>query len=258
MPGPVRRSILRAYVDETGDRGSNGKSSDFFAFACVLIAHEDEDPLRATVSQLRRDLTVPVGKALHWKDHVKTFSRRQHVTSLLTAIPNIRLIYVLVEKSAIPASALMRSDQTIFYNFAAAMVLERALLAARDWPRGTRDLDLRFGHVRGFDHVQTNEYFDLRIDRNDPHWVPWHLLRGRARFSDQENWDGLQAADQFAGMLNAATRQDQFGNYEPQHFIRAAALIRRRTSGSAWGSGFKLLGNKATVQAFPWWAATDL
>ena len=144
MPGPVRRRILRAYVDETGDRGSSGKSSDFFAFACALIADEDEDPLRAAVSQLRRDLKVPVGKALHWKDHVKTFSRRQHVTSLLTAVPNMRLIYVLVDKSAIPASASMRPDQAIFYNFAAAFILERALLAATQRNIGQKALAISF------------------------------------------------------------------------------------------------------------------
>ena len=258
MPGPVRRRILRAYVDETGDRGSSGKSSDFFAFACALIADEDEDPLRAAVSQLRRDLKVPVGKALHWKDHVKTFSRRQHVTSLLTAVPNMRLIYVLVDKSAIPASASMRSDQAIFYNFAAAFILERALLAAKYWSKGSRDLVLRFSQVRGFNHALTNYYFDLRIATDNPPWMPWHLLSGRARFSDQGSWDGLQAADQFAGMLSAAIRQDQYGNYEPHHLIRAAPLIRRE-SGRAWRYGFKLLGdNRATVLAFPWWTATDL
>jgi hypothetical protein len=79
--GAAPRPILRAYVDETGDRGTSGKSSPFFAFAALLVADEDEPPLRAAVSKLRRDLGVPVGKPLHWKDHVKTFPRRQHVTT---------------------------------------------------------------------------------------------------------------------------------------------------------------------------------
>jgi hypothetical protein len=45
------------------------------------------------------------GVGLHWKDHIKTFSRRQHVTKTLGAILNLKLVYVLVEKSAIPPSA---------------------------------------------------------------------------------------------------------------------------------------------------------
>jgi hypothetical protein len=63
--------LLRAYVDETGDRGHTAASSPFFAFAAVLVADEADPGLRAVMSQLRRDLTVPPGKALHWKEHVK-------------------------------------------------------------------------------------------------------------------------------------------------------------------------------------------
>ena len=96
-------ALLRAYVDETGDRGCSSKSSAFFAFAAVVIANEDEPRLRAVMSQLRRDMKVPVGKALHWKDHVKTFPRRQHVARALAGVPDVRVIYVVVEKAAIPS-----------------------------------------------------------------------------------------------------------------------------------------------------------
>ena len=171
------RPLLRAYVDETGDRGTSGRSSAYFAFACVLIADEDEAELRAAMSQLRTDLHIPAGKALHWNDHVKSFARRQHVTARLTALQTVTLNYVLVEKRAIPASAGMRADQTIFYNFAAGMVLERALLAARDWPGGPRDTVVRFGHVKGFDHRTTLSYFAHRRSQQIPHWLPWHLDR---------------------------------------------------------------------------------
>jgi hypothetical protein len=252
-----RAPLLRAYVDETGDRGTSAGSSSFFAFAAVLVADEDEAPMRAAVSQLRRDLTVPMGKPLHWKDHVKTFPRRQHVTRTLIAVPNLMVVYVLVEKSAIPASALMRRDQAVFYNFAAAMVLERALLAGQDWPGGPRQVVIRFGHVRGFNHQTTRDYFDLRIASNDPDWVPWHLLSGPAHFNDQAQWDGLQAADQFAGMLSAAIRKDAFGNYEPYHLLAARPLIRSHR-GHVLRYGFKFLGNPTTLSNFPWWADADI
>jgi hypothetical protein len=41
--------LLRAYVDETGDRGHSGRSSPYFAFAAVLVADEDEPQLMAAV-----------------------------------------------------------------------------------------------------------------------------------------------------------------------------------------------------------------
>jgi hypothetical protein len=249
--------FLRVYVDETGDRGVSGKSSPFFAFAAVLIADEDEEPLRAAVSQLRRDLKVPVGKPLHWKDHVKTFSRRQHVTKTLTSVPGVMLVYVLVEKAAIPADALMLRDQVVFYNFAAAMVLERVLLAARDWPGGPRAAVVRFGHVRGFNHTTTASYIGVRIARRSPSWMPWHLLNHPVHFDSQANWDGLQAADQYAGMLAAAIRADDFGNYEPHHFLAARHQIRQ-VNGRAMTYGFKLLGNAATPARWPWWHQANI
>jgi hypothetical protein len=248
--------FVRAYIDETGDRGHSGVSSPFFAFAAVLVADEDEPGLRATMSKLRRDLNVPAAKALHWKDHVKTHSRRQHVARSLAAVPGLMVVYVVVEKAAIPASAGMYRDHVLFYNFAACMTMERILLAARDWRGGTRDVIVRFGHVRGFDHSRTSTYFN-RKSLADP-WVPWERLHGAVHFDDQATWDGLQAADQYAGMLNAALRPDQFGGYEESHLMRIRHQIRRDSADRTWGWGFKVLGNAATFTSLPWWPTTGL
>ncbi|MFE2441899.1 DUF3800 domain-containing protein, partial [Streptomyces sp. NPDC059426] len=128
---PTRR-FVRAYVDETGDRGISASVSPYFSFAAALIADEQEPAMRAAMSQLRRDLKVPPGKALHWKEHVKVYPRRQYVAKTLAQVPDIKIVYVVVEKAAIPAHAGMRRDQVIFYNFAAGVILERLLLAAGD------------------------------------------------------------------------------------------------------------------------------
>jgi hypothetical protein len=167
-------------------------------------------------------------------------------------VPNIMLAYVLVEKSAIPADARMRTDHTTFYNYAAGLVLERVLIAARDWPGGRRTAVVRFGHVRGFDHTTTADYIDLRIAQQNPPFVPWHLLNRPLHFDSHGDWDGLQAADAFAGMLAAAMRSDEFGNYEPHHFLAARPLIRC-VRGKTLNYGFKLLGNAATLASLPWW-----
>jgi Protein of unknown function (DUF3800) len=248
--------LLRAYIDETGDRGLSAKSSPFFAFAAVTVANEDEAGLREVMSRLRSDLRVPAGKALHWKDHVKTFSRRQHVARSLSEVPGVMVVYVVVEKAAIPTDAGMYSDHVLFYNFAACMVMERILLAARDWQGGMRDAVVRFGHVQGFNHKTTSAYFERKAI-TDP-WVPWERLHGRVHFDNQAQWDGLQAADQYAGMLNVALRTDQFGGYEESHLLRIGHQIRRDTSGRSWGWGFKVLGDTATFTSLPWWPPEGL
>ncbi|MFJ4579551.1 DUF3800 domain-containing protein [Streptomyces echinatus] len=251
------RQLVRAYVDETGDRGISASASPYFSFAAVLIADEQEATMRAAMSQLRRDLKVPPGKALHWKDHVKVYPRRQYVAKTLSQVPDIKIVYVVVEKAAIPAHAGMRRDQVIFYNFAAGMILERLLLAAGDWPGGARDVVVKFGHVRGFDHRTTCDYFRIKTQQG-PSWVPWRLLRGQPTFEDQAKWDGLQAADQYAGMLSAAVRPDGYGGYEPAHLIAIRHQIRRSSQGVSRNYGFKILGNEATFTSLPWWPKEGL
>ncbi|MFD0883984.1 DUF3800 domain-containing protein [Streptosporangium algeriense] len=246
------RQLIRAYIDETGDRGTSATSSPYFAFAAVLVADEDEPQLRAVMSQLRRDLKTPPGKALHWKEHVKVYARRQHVAKTLGRLSGIQVIYVIVEKAAIPAQAGMRQDQVVFYNFAAGITMERILLATKDWPGRSRDVVVKFGHVRGFDHRTTCDYFEIKR-ATAPGWVPWHRLRGVVRFEDQAKWDGLQAADQYAGMLNTAIRTDQFGGYEASHLLEIRHQLRRDARGNSWKYGFKLLGNEATITGMPWW-----
>ena len=248
--------LVRAYIDETGDRGHSVRSSPFFAFAAVMVADEDEPGLRSAVAQLRRDLTVPDGKALHWKDHVKTYSRRQHVARRLARVPGVMVAYVLVEKATLPSTSGMYHDHVLFYNFAAVMTIERVLLAARDWEGGARDAVVRFGHVRGFDHKTTTAYFRLKA-QTDP-WIPWERLHGAVHFDNQAQWDGLQAADQYAGMLNVALRADQFGGHEEAHLMRVRPQIRTDSSGRAWGRGFKVLGDATTITSLPWWPAEGL
>lgn len=249
-------ALLRVYVDETGDRGSSGASSAYFAFCALLVPEEDDPGMRAAVSQLRRDFGVPVGSALHWNKHAKVFPRRQRATDLLTALTTVRLVYVVVEKAAIPANAGMRSDHSVFYNYSTRLLMERVLLAANGWPGGPRDAVVRFGHVRGFDHSKTTAYLD-HVRRTEPGYIPWRRLSGPIRFEHQTAWDGLQAADAFAGMLHAAITPDAWGNYEPQHFVRACPMLRSHR-GQTWGCGFKVLGNESTFRGLPWWNLTEM
>ena len=69
------------------------------------------------------------------------------------------------------------------------------------WPGGPRDIKVRFGHVRGFNHSVTLDY--LAKKRRRQNGTPWHLLR-KIQFPGASQYDGLQAADQYGGLLTVA------------------------------------------------------
>jgi hypothetical protein len=251
-----QRPLVRAYVDETGDRGTSARASRYFAMVAVVIADEDDPALRSAISTCRIQLSVPANKPLHWAEHVKRFPRRQYVAGRLAAVPGVVLNYVVVEKAAIPLHVGFRTDQVLFYNYIAGLLVERMLLTAADWPGGARDVVATFGHVRGFPHRQTLEYLDKKR-ANQSGWIPWNLLRGMPKFLGAGQLDGLQAADQYAGMLRAALEPDEFGGYE-QHHLLAVRHQLRRVDGETWGHGFKVIAQPRVMESYPWWPAGGL
>jgi hypothetical protein len=249
------RPLVRAYVDETGDRGTTARSSRYFAMVAVVIADEDDPLLRSAIGTCRQRLAVPVGKSLHWSEHVKRFPRRQFVAAQLAGVPAIVVNAVIFEKAAISAEAELRTDQVVFYNYVAGMVLEAILQTADEWPGGRRDVVASFGHVRGFPHHETLAYFEKK--RANGGRGSWDLLRGVPRFLGAGQLDGLQAADQYAGMLRAALEPDEFGGFEHHHLIAVRHQIRR-FEGESLGHGFKVLALPGTMEAYPWWPVEGL
>ncbi len=207
------------------------------------------------MQNVRAKLGVPAGRPLHWKDHVKVFPRRQYVASVLSTVPGLQVVYVVIEKIA--TTTHLQNNQARFYNYAAGLILERAVLAGRDWPGGTRDVVVRFGHVRGFDHRSTASYFRLKQAQAPP-WVPYHLLRRSPTFDGQAKWDGLQAADAYAGMLHAALVADPYGGYESQHLLAVRHQLRRGPSGKVDGFGLKAWVSPGALDTLPWWPAGGL
>jgi hypothetical protein len=111
--------------------------------------------------------------------------------------------------------------------------------------------------VRGFDHQVTLACFAQKR-KQGPSWMPWHLLHGEVKFVSPGSFDGLQAADQYAGILNAALREDEFGGYEHHHLLATRHQIRRNQSGGAWGYGFKVMAVGTYMESYPWWPRTGI
>ncbi|MER7249764.1 DUF3800 domain-containing protein [Kribbella sp. NPDC000426] len=241
------RPLVRAYVDETGDRGLSSRSSRYFGMVALVLADEDDSVMRRAIGECRRRLSVPAHKPLHWTEHVKRYPRRQFVASQLAAVPGAVLNIVLVEKAA---AAEAMSDQVAFYNFVAGRVLEQVLDTADQWPGGRRDVVITFGHVRGFRHEETLAWFE-KLRASDSVDRPWDLLRGRPGFLGPGQLDGLQAADQYCGMLRAALEADEFGGFEAHHLLAVRPQIR-------YPDGFEGIVLPGTMAAYPWWPVDGL
>ena len=70
------------------------------------------------------------------------------VSSAGLIVDDERPVYVVVEKAGIHANAGMRTDQKLFYNFAAGMVLERVLHAGPERVRSGAAADPLLGDSR--------------------------------------------------------------------------------------------------------------
>ena len=106
-----------------------------------------------------------------------------------------------------------------------------------------------FGQVRGLNHATTLDYFQNRewkLGRYDklacqPKWIP----------ADKNS--GIQLADLYAGILGAAMREDNFGDYEPSYLEKIKHQIRKSDKGIICGYGIRALSKDNNPQSFKWW-----
>lgn len=246
--------VLHAWVDEMGDRGTKQSSSEYFAMAAVVVPDSHRQGLADAIAEIKVAFGIPLPTPLHWNRHCKPHSRRQFVSRRLAAVEGVRVTYVVFEKAAIPMKAAILEDGAKFYNYTAGIALERVLLTAADWPGDDKQVQVQFGHVKGFDHQETTKYFWSK--RAQKSIVNWNLLKADPKFVATAQNSGIQAADQYAGMLRAALCSDELGGYDETHLLRIRHQIRRnpRTQ-SSWGYGFKVMARDNAMQSLPWWPA---
>lgn len=251
--------ILRVYLDETGDRGFKPTSSPLFGFCAVVVPEEHDPHLRKVIQRLRTDFEITSG-AVHWVEHLRprNHDRRRHAAKELAAVPGVRLIYCLIDKQNVPASSGMRSDIVMTYNYASRLLFERIALTAKSWPGGTRRAITKVAHVRGHDHKVSLDYINKTCPTTASTFpVPWSLVTGNIQVDGTAARDGLQAADLYAGMLNAAITPDRFGNNSPDYFQTVAHQLRRGSNGKVLDYGIKILGDKTIVTGQDWWPSVE-
>ena len=180
---------------------------------------------------------------------------KKYASGEIAKIEGVTVIYVISDKKTVPM------DHVKFYNIVAASTLERIL-------KYTEDLHtkvcVRFGHIRGFNHSSTLDYFNNRVWR----------LGNYDRLVDQPKWifaennSGIQLADregnlrlsttgsvevQYAGILGAAMNADRFGNFEPSYMETIKHQIRKSVDGEISRYGIKAISANNDPKSFKWW-----
>jgi hypothetical protein len=248
------RYLLRAFVDETGDRGMKESSSSYFAFAAVICRDANTSLLLSELDSLVGALGKPPQHVLHWSKNMKDHTDRKHAALKLSGLP-VRLIYVVVPKSSVrPDSHLARSTEG-YYNYAARLLLERIGLFTRTTQvsdKGTETLRCKvtFGQVKGFNPTVLRDYI-AHIRKTDA-GQQWDHLTPTIDVAGQGTARPLQWADMAAGALDSAIKPDRHGDYEPTYWHRISHLVDR-VNGRMLRCGLKVLGDERCITGLPWW-----
>lgn len=186
----------------------------------------------------------------------RAHDRRRHVARLLAALSGVQVIYVVIDKSCVPANAGMRDDNSLAFNFTAKLLFERIALSARDWPGGRRRAIVRVSHVKGHDHPEMLRYIREQCPRQTGSgWIPWSLATSAVTIDSPAQIFGLQAADLYAGIFWAAMTPDKYKVTDHGHLLEVAHQIRR-VDGKMLGYGIKVLGDRnQLITGQSWWPA---
>ena len=231
---------LLAFVDETGDRGFSKKSSEFFAMAAVMFPASVHQKVKDCIAKIKIDHGIPLKTALHWRRHCRLHETKKYIAGELARLEDITVIYVISDKKTMPA------DQIKFYNIVAAYTLERILQNAM---RFGKKASVRFGHVRGFEHSSTLDFFQKR----DWRLGDYNSLEEKPKWIAADTNSGIQLADCYAGILGSAMIADRYGNYEPSYLEKIKHQIRISKNGKISGYGIKAISADSDPKSFKWW-----
>ena len=249
----VPQPLIRAYVDETGDRGMKESSSAYFAFCAVIVRDSNVPQLTADLDALVAKLRKEPQRVLHWSRNIKDHADRKLAANSLAQLP-VRLIYVVAPKTAIRSGSYLARSTEGYYNYMARYVIERLARFTKRMADREGQPDLRckvtFGQVKGFNPNVLRSYISrIRRTRND---APWDYLTPTIDVEGQGTTRLLQWAEIGAGALDSAIKMDRHAQYEPAYWLPLMPRIDQ-CDGRMLGYGLKVLGDESWLTNLPWW-----
>jgi hypothetical protein len=228
MENVITENTLLAFVDEIGDRGHGKKSSEYFAMAAVIFPLAGQQNAKDCIAKMRTTLRLQLKTPFHWREHCHRHDVRKYVAGEIAQLDDVTVIYVISDKR------IAAENHERFYNVVAALTMERILNHTEEL--GAK-VTVRFGHIRGFDHSTTLDYFK----KNDWRYFDYGRLINEPKWISADTNSGIQLADLYAGILGAAMIPDRFGNYEAAYLETVKHQIRKSNNGKISGYGIKAM-----------------
>lgn len=245
--GPVPKTLYRVFVDESGDRGWGGKSSDIFVLSAVIVRDADMPQLQAALADINSTLGKPPTTTLHWAENVKGHAQRKLVARTVGGLP-VTITNIVVMKRFLDPTTTRLSDATSMYNYAVRRLLERV-----SWMMQKRagEAVLTFAHVRRFPYHKLDDYL-ARLRASDT-TIRWSEFTGKPRIDQPNRAPGLQVADLVAGCVWAALRPDRYGSYETAYLREIYRLLNVGPNRKITSYGMNIVGVDGCMDQYPWW-----
>jgi hypothetical protein len=233
-----------AYVDESGDRGwtlrppdlppgVRGGSSRIFSLTAVLIpAGAEHEALRAW------DVITPQvgrrpGDVVHWQN-VKGHGARRHLAATVAALPNVRVISVVLCKHHLQHAAGLH-DPGRLYNWTLRLLVERLSWFGH---RSGDTVAATFSQVKGLRPELLHDYIDKLRGRDDT-YMEWASLMLPFGISTPTNRRMLQLADTASGAIFSAFEPDDLGYVTRDYLDIVRPALWRRPGRPLWRDGLK-------------------
>lgn len=236
-----------AYIDESGDRGWGGRSSQTFVLTAAIIHRSHTTSARSLMSHIRSDLGKPPTTVLHWSTNIKVHTQRKYVSAALGALDTMTVSSVVIHKPSFMGTGTGLSDHARMYNYAVRRLLERLSWFGRT--AGEQVVPI-FAHVKRFPYVRLIAYLDLL--KRMPTEIKWDNL-SKVRIEQPQKIELLQAADMCSGSVFAAVEPDAFDQYEATYLLNIAPRLYRRGTAAITSYGLNFCSSADHWTTYPWW-----
>ena len=225
---------MYAYIDESGDPGTNRKGSRWLVFGCVMVADGDIEEVQSVVQSIRNRANPQSGKHLHFRD--VSHDDKVGTLNLMAEMPWTGVIL------ASDTTKTRIADPQLFYDATAADVIERVLAYAQELQE-TANIYFESSQSLHLEVVYSliSESYSAQWTRTGEH--PETNSQSVAAYQIREmrkgDAHGLDIAD---GLAHAAFRalepNRKWGHFEPVYLNILAPRLWKGPSNAAlegWG-----------------------